>query len=141
MNSIRQRVLLFLLLAGFVPLAIIVVTTNTVIQREMMKSEEGKIGDVCRQLSHHLAEIMDGVSRDLETLKTQPLLADINAEPKLQLGEMQRLVGVYEIFSDISLYNTEGLLIQSTTEKHPIFKEYTSWFKESLKGRTVISRP
>ncbi len=141
LNSIRYRLLVVMVITGLVPVAIMSVTMHTVLSRNILKSEEEKVSDIGRQLSLHIAEVMDRAARDLSSLKTNPFLSDPDESIEAKLREMHRLVGVHEIFSDISLYDREGFLIETTTENAPVFKEYSTWFGQAVKGETVISHP
>ena len=140
-NSIRSRLLAAMFITGLVPLVIVMITMLTVLSRSVMRSEEEKVTDMANQLSRHIGEVMDRAARDLESLKTNPFLSDPEATSEEKLKEMYRLVGVHENFSDISLYDSEGFLIESTTQDAPVYKDYTTWFLQALNGETVISHP
>ena len=140
-NTLRQRLMVFMILAGLVPLAILMFTAHTVLHRAVMDSERDKVADVSRHLARLVTEIMDRSARDLRSLASNPMLSDPDADPEAQLREMRRLVGVHQAFSDISLYARDGYLIQSTTENYPVFQDYSTWFKEALEGKTVMSHP
>ncbi len=142
LNTIRYRLLLTMVVTGLVPLVIMLVTTRTVLNRSIMKSEEEKVSDISRQLSLHIGEVMDRAARDLESLKTNPFLSNHGESRDAKMREMHRLVGVHEIFTDISLYDADGFLLETTTEENqPSFKEYSTWFQQALGGETVISHP
>lgn len=142
LNSIRFRLLLTMMVTGLVPLVIMLVTTRTLLNRSIFQSEEEKVSDISRQLALHIGEVMDRAARDLESLKTNPFLSNPEGSRETKLGEMHRLVGVHEIFTDISLYDAKGFLLETTTdENQPSFKEYSTWFQEALDGDTVISHP
>jgi two-component system, cell cycle sensor histidine kinase and response regulator CckA len=140
--SIRARLQIFMMIAGCVPLVVVFLTTHTLVGRAVMDSERDKASEIAAQLASHVAEVMDRAAGDLASLRGNPLLAGDGGEDySVHLREMQRLVGVYEAFSDISLYSTAGYLLVSTNEDHPAFQDYTTWFKDALAGRTVISHP
>ena len=130
-----------MILAGLVPLGILMFTAHTVLHRAILESEKEKVTDVSRHLARLVTEIMDRSARDLRSLSTNPLLSDPLAKPEDQLEEMRRIVRVYEAFSDISLYGADGYLLQSTAEEYPVFQEYSTWFKDALQGTITISHP
>lgn len=140
-NNLRQRLLLFMVLAGLVPLGILMFTAHTVLHRAILDSEKEKVTDISHHLARLVTEIMDRSARDLRSLSSNPLLSDPGAKPTDQLEEMRRIVRVYEAFSDISLYGPDGYLLQSTAENYPVFQEYSTWFKDALTGKITISHP
>ncbi|MCB1085856.1 MAG: HAMP domain-containing protein, partial [Verrucomicrobiae bacterium] len=130
-----------MIVTGLVPLIIVLIPLLTVLSRNLREIEEEKVSDLSRQLSRHVAEVMDRSARDLESLVTNPFLSDHQGKIEDKLSEMNRLVSVYEAYSDLSLYDKNGYLIESTTEDYPSHRDYTSWFKDALEGKTTISQP
>ncbi|MCB1229790.1 MAG: response regulator [Verrucomicrobiae bacterium] len=113
----------------------------TVLSRDLREIEEEKVSDISFQLGKHVAEVMDRSARDLESLMTNPFLSDHESKIENKLSEMRRLVSVYETYSDISLYDKDGYLIESTTKDYPSHRDYTSWFDDALNGKITISQP
>jgi PAS domain S-box-containing protein len=140
-NNLRQRLLLFMILAGLVPLGTLMFTAHTVLHRAILESEKEKVTDISRHLSRLVTEIMDRSARDLRSLASNPILSDPEAKPEEQLGEMRRIVRVYDAFSAISLYGPDGYILRSTAENHPVLREDSTWFEDALGGKTTISPP
>lgn len=141
MNSIRSRLLLSMMVTGLVPLIIVLVPLATVLQRNLQIKEEEKLADTARQLGRLVAEVTDRTARELSSLQSNPLLADPAGDLDEKLVEMYRLVKIYEVYTDISLYDEEGFLLGSTAKEHPAFREYSDWFREALAGRIALSQP
>ncbi|MBL9153725.1 MAG: response regulator [Verrucomicrobiales bacterium] len=141
MNTIRHRLLLVMLITGFVPVVLVLIPLVTVLARDLRRSEEGKISDIARRVGQHVAEVMDRTARDLETLVTNPFFADPQGDMDRKLGEMERLVTIHDTYFDLSLYNKDGFLLTSTTDNHPSYRDYSDWFKSALKGEIAVSLP
>ncbi|MCP5550813.1 MAG: HAMP domain-containing protein [Akkermansiaceae bacterium] len=141
MYSIRNRVLGALILTGLIPLGVLFFLSDSQVGRAIKSSEFEKIEQINRALGSHVAELMEGAAHDLRSLQTNRFLSDTTATAEARLSEMRRLVGIYEVFSDISLYDREGYLITSTTSAHPEYREYTDWFKSAVAGEVAIARP
>ncbi|MEM8955538.1 MAG: ATP-binding protein [Verrucomicrobiota bacterium] len=141
MNSIRKRVLAALLLVGLLPLVIIFLTTQTLTSRALYESEHDKLSEIGNEVARQVAGIMDNRARDLESLRSNPFLVDPSATPEERLKEMERLVGVYDLFTDISLYDKSGNLVNSTTFVQPELVERSVWFTRALEGKVSISTP
>ncbi|MEM7147097.1 MAG: ATP-binding protein [Verrucomicrobiota bacterium] len=141
MNSIRKRVLAALLLVGLLPLAIIFFSTQTLTSRALYDSEHDKLSEIGHEVGRQVAGIMENRARDLESLRSNPFLVDPSATPEERLKEMERLVGVYDLFTDISLYDKNGNLVNSTTFVQPELVERSVWFTRALEGKVSISTP
>lgn len=141
MNTIRGRLLTSMMMTGLFPLIVVLVPLGTVLKKTLLEQEEEKLAETSRQLGRLVAEVTDRTSRELASLQSNPLLSDPDGDLELKLNEMHRLVRIYEVYSDISLYDSEGFLLGSTTEDHPSFREYSDWFKNALKGKVSLSHP
>lgn len=141
MNTIRGRLLTSMMLTGLVPLIIVLVPMATVLNRNLRLQEEEKLTDTARQLGRLVAEVTDRTSRELSSLQSNPLLADPDGSLEVKLEEMHRLVKIFEVYSDISLYDSGGFLLGSTASEHPAFREYSDWFSDALAGKVVLSHP
>ena len=141
MNTIRARLLASMMLTGLVPLIIVLVPMATVLNRNLRNQEEEKLADTARQLGRLIAEVTDRTSRELSSLQSNPLLADPAGSLEVKLEEMRRLVKIYEVYSDISLYDSGGFLLGSTASEHPAFREYSDWFRSALRGKVTLSQP
>ena len=141
MNTIRGRLLTSMMMTGLVPLILVLVPLGAVLKRNLLEQEKEKLAETSRQLGRLVAEVTDRTSRELASLQSNPLLSDPNGDIEAKLKEMHRLVRIFEVYSDISLYDSEGFLLGSTAEDHPSFREYSDWFRHALKGKVSLSHP
>ncbi len=141
MNTIRSQILTSMVLTGLVPLVAVLVPLGTVLNRNLRQQEEEKLAETSLQLGRLVAEVTDRTARELSSLQSNPLLADPDNDIETKLEEMHRLVKIFEAYSDISLYDSDGFLLGSTTEDHPSFRDYSDWFLEAAAGKVVLSHP
>ena len=141
MNTIRARLLTSMIMTGLVLLILVLVPLGSVLNRNLLEQEQEKLVETSRQLGRLVAEVTDRTSHELASLQSNPLLSDPNGDIEVKLKEMHRLVRIFEVYSDISLYDSEGFLLGSTAEDHPTFREYSDWFHNALKGTVSLSHP
>ncbi len=141
MTTIRNRLLISMALTGLVPLVVVLVPLGAILSRNLRQQEEDKLTETSAQLGRLIAEVTDRTARELSSLQTNPFFADPEGDNKSKLKEMQRLVRIFEIYTDISLYDQDGFLIGSTAEEHPAFREYSDWFRTALGGQISVSHP
>lgn len=130
-----------MVLTGLVPLVIVLVPLGTVLHRNLRQQEEEKLSETSRQIGKLVAEVTDRTARELVSLQSNPFLSNPRERLETKLKEMHRLVRIYEVYSDISLYDGEGFLLGATSDEHPSFREYSDWFGKALAGKTVLSHP
>ena len=141
MNTIRSRLLTSMVVTGLVPLIVVLVPLGTVLNNNILQRERDKLSETSRQLGRLLGEVTDRTTRELATLQSNPFLSDPAGDLEAKIREMHRLVRIYEVYSDISLYDSDGFLLGSTSSEHPAFREYGDWFRKSLAGEIVLSHP
>jgi two-component system, cell cycle sensor histidine kinase and response regulator CckA len=141
MNTIRLRLLTSMMMTGLVPLIVVLVPLGSVLKRNLLEQESEKLSETARQLGRLVAEVTDRTSRELASLQSNPLLSNPEGDIEVKLEEMHRLVRIFEVYSDISLYDSEGFLLGSTAKEHPSFREYSDWFRSALKGKVSLSHP
>ncbi len=130
-----------MMLTGLVPLVIVLIPLGTVLNKNIRQQEEEKLSETSRQLGRLVAEVTDRTARELVSLQSNPFLSDAGEDLDTKLKELHRLVRIYEVYSDISLYDNDGFLLGSTSEEHPSFREYSDWFRKALNGDIVLSNP
>ena len=143
MNSIRVRLLIVLLAVGMLPMLAVMLSTNSLTQAALEDSEREKIASVNREVARQIKRVMESAANDLVALKGNQTVNGEHTPMNERVAEMQRLVEAYRMFSDITLYDSRGLMVRSTTENnHPEPVEKTLWFQRCLEeGEVVTSRP
>ena len=143
MTSIRIRLLLVLLAVGLVPMLIVILVTNYRTRESLELSEREKIAAVTHEVARQARLVMDSAANDLVALQGNRIVTDSSIPMDVRVEEMRRLVAAYKMFDDITLYDSRGLMVRSTTsEFHPEPEEKTLWFKDSITGQKVVtSRP
>jgi signal transduction histidine kinase/CheY-like chemotaxis protein/HAMP domain-containing protein len=143
MTSIRTRLLLVLLAVGLIPMLVVILVTNHRTRDSLELSEREKIAAVTYEVARQARLVMDSAVNDLVALQGNRIVTDSSIAMDIRVEEMRRLVAAYKMFDDITLYDSKGIMVRSTTdENHPEPLEKTLWFKSCISDQEVItSRP
>ena len=143
MTSIRTRLLLVLLAVGLVPMLVVILVTNHRTRDSLELSEREKIAAVTYEVARQARLVMNSAVNDLVALQGNRIVTDSSIAMDIRVEEMSRLVAAYKMFDDITLYDSRGIMVRSTTdENHPEPLEKTLWFKRCISDQEVItSRP
>ncbi|MEC7863296.1 MAG: hypothetical protein VYC70_11800, partial [Verrucomicrobiota bacterium] len=143
MTSIRIRLLLVILAVGLLPMLIVMLVTNYQTRESLELSEREKIAAVTYEVARQARLVMASAANDLVALQGNRIVTDASIPMDVRVEEMRRLVAAYKMFDDITLYDSRGLIVRSTTsEFHPEPEEKTLWFKDCLTDQKVVtSRP
>jgi len=141
-NTIRNRILLVLILTGIIPLIVLFFLSESMIGDAIRENEQEKITKINHQLADHIALLMERAAFDLRVLQKNPFIVNPKFTAEEQKRELLRLVRASGVFTDISLYDETGFLMLSTTGDHPDTRDYTDNFKEAIdQGKISMSRP
>ena len=120
MNSIRTRFLLVLLAVGLIPMVFVILVTNQRTRDSLEESEREKIAAVTYEVARQARLVMDSAVNDLVALQGNRIVTDSSIPMDIRVEEMKRLVAAYKMFDDITLYDSKGVIVRSTTnENHP----------------------
>jgi len=122
---------------------IVMLVTNYRTRESLELSEREKIAAVTHEVARQARLVMDSAANDLVALQGNRIVTDSSIPMDVRVEEMRRLVAAYKMFDDITLYDSRGLMVRSTTsEFHPEPEEKTLWFKDCITGQKVVtSRP
>ena len=142
MSSIRNRVLAALLVAGLIPLLIIITVTQTLTSRAIRKSEYVKITEIGESVASGVKTVMDAAWNDLQNLRTNPTLNDPSSTEEQKRAEFIRIADSYPHFSDIILYEKTGYLhVSKLGEKTSVERDRTSWLSDAARGHEAVAGP
>ncbi len=140
-DSITNRLLLLLLVAVVVPLCGVVVVSQNLHVSSIRKSAYAKANEIAKEVEREIGLAMQYAEKDMLSLCTNPYLVDGGKSEEEREGEMKRQVEIYKLFTDITLYDSEGAIVDSTSNMQPLLFERYDWFTDAQKGRPIISRP
>lgn len=146
--KLRYYLLIAMLAAGALPLLILTVILQKRLAHDIIQDQKDHTADVVIELSGRIEEIMESVAKDLSSVQSNPLVTNPNAPAEQREQEMIRLLGNYDDFFDISIYNRWGELITSTTSDEdpgaPVqnYRDHTQFFKDTVAtGKKVVTSP
>ncbi len=129
------------IVSGLVPVAILSISSRSMIANAIETSVYQKFGDLSNDLSRQVGLVMERAASDLRVLQTNPTILDPNSTMEEREAEMLRLVSVYGMYNDISLYYSNGEMAISTNPIPPEAKDYSRWFSDAMEGKVQISTP
>ncbi|MDG2124969.1 MAG: HAMP domain-containing protein, partial [Verrucomicrobiales bacterium] len=142
MKTIRLQILLSLLLAGLLPVIIILATTFTITKRSVTSEAYGRLRENSTELANKVQLIAESAARDLISLQTDPELTDATLAGENKRDAIDRLSKAFSNFADITLYEPDGLLVASTDpSRRPDYQEGTSWFRKATEGNRSMAPP
>jgi len=145
MNSIRSYLHVAILAAGALPLLLLTLILQTKLSQGIIRDAKTHTSDVVHELTGRIEEVMESVRKDLSSVQDNPIVTNPSASPKQRETEMLRLVGNYDDFFDISIYDSYGELITSTNVDGSLaqqYRDHTRYFKTAVsEGEEVISSP
>lgn len=150
MTSIRFRILLALLIAGFVPVILILALLQTFSVQALRDSQYDQIEELTVAVAKKIEAYMVGSNADLRGLATNPIvyesienLGGIEREVALQRKRewFSRIVENYDQFNDIILYTCDGFYVTSKRERDKGYRDGTTWLKKAAGGESVLSPP
>jgi two-component system cell cycle sensor histidine kinase/response regulator CckA len=140
-DSITNRLMLLLFVAVVLPLCGVVFTSQHFHVQSIRKSAYSKADEIAKEVERQIGIAMQYAEKDLLSLSTNPFLLDVAKTPAERRSEMDRQVEVYKLFTDITLFDQNGAIIESTSFEQPLLFERYEWFDRAQAGQSVISRP
>ncbi|NNE90581.1 MAG: response regulator [Verrucomicrobiales bacterium] len=139
-SSLRKQFLGFMLFVGLVPLVSLSYLMYESIGNSIRKSEIEKIAELNRERTKHVEMLMKRAKEDLGALQANPLLTDPNGDEVMALGELERLLANYRLFSDFSVYGTDKR-IKFSTNIHSEAIDHSVEFRDACNGVEAVSNP
>jgi diguanylate cyclase (GGDEF)-like protein/PAS domain S-box-containing protein len=138
-RSIHGRVGRFLILVGLIPL-LALATYIAVSQRAVLSSTASE------NLSSHASlraasveRVLRDAAKDVEVIAANPALRSPGASNEEMSSQLKEAQGFYDVFEDITIVDTKGNVIDSTSYLYSGTWPEKDWFKEALAGRSAIS--
>ncbi|MFN0127386.1 MAG: ATP-binding protein [Verrucomicrobiales bacterium] len=140
-QTIRSRLLATLAGCVLLPLIAGQLWMHLVTRQSLVDGELRKYRSVTNEAARQVATQMQFSENNLLTLSRSPLLKTLGTE-KEWIEAIGSIAESGNMWSDISLYRTNGDLIESTSGDLNDPKERTEWFARAVKrGETVIATP
>jgi signal transduction histidine kinase len=140
-SSIHTQVLLYFLLAGLLPVVLLYLFTSTFTRNTLETTAYKKIeiltGEVCREIS----ALMQNATADLRSLAANDFIFESHKNQEAWEEKLRRVHHFYHYFTDVTLYETNGAVVASTTYRFFETVEYTDWFDRAVAGDVAITRP
>ncbi len=133
--------MLLLFVAVVIPLCGVVMFSQHFHVQSIRKSAYSKADEIAKEVERQIGIAMQYAEKDLLSLSTNPYLLDVAKTPEERRSEMDRQVETYKLFTDITLFDENGDIIDSTSFEQPLLFERYEWFSRAQAGQSIISRP
>jgi len=140
-GTIHTQVLLYFLLAGLLPVVLLYLLTTTFTRNTLETTEYRKIEILTGEVSRKISIIMQNATDDLKALAANHVLFESIGNQDARDANLRRVHDYYDDFTDVTLYETNGSVVASTTYQFYETVEHTDWFDQAVAGRVAITRP
>ncbi|MBI4846407.1 MAG: response regulator [Candidatus Omnitrophica bacterium] len=106
--------------------------------REIVKFHEIKL---ISEIGNHIERTIFSALAHTKTLANNPVLISDESLMEDKLYEMQKIQDFYQLFEGISLLNTKGVVLASTSYDYSGMWEQKEWFVKAKSGQASVSPP
>ncbi len=140
MNRTFTRAIIALMIAGAIPVISLLCVMSWNAKRTADQAGYFTLSRLAAQVSHQVWLAVASATQELKALPENPILVESTNSVEARTAEISRLAAVHDLFTEISLYDSDGYIIASTSSVSTSW-EATTWFRRALKGQMTISRP
>ncbi|MFH1146537.1 MAG: response regulator [Pseudomonadota bacterium] len=138
-RKLGRKITAFFLVVGFVPLSVLGVLSITYLKRSLSDTVGDNLVVLTKQVGTEIERSRFNAYMNIKTLAANPVIAPECTDNDVKLVEMQKVQDFYRIFEDITLIDTCGNVIVSTTYNYRGAWNAKTWYKEAREGKAVIS--
>ena len=141
--GIRWHLAIAMVLVGFVPLITFWGVMKADLGENVLEDAHIQLKVRAEGISERIAGVMGGLSGDLRALQTEQVIQGASSGDEELVGELLRLQNVYDQFLEISLYDEDGFIIESTDQNgHAVFRDRTMLHRQAVElGVITVSPP
>lgn len=142
--TIRSRLLVVLVACVLLPLAGGQFWMQKVTRRQLEASEMQKYRSLAMEAARQVRGLMGYAAGNLSALSENSLLRSTEMPLYTEADWIKAVKAIADagrFWTDISLFNTRGDIITSTSEDYAEPVERTSWFARAVAGETVMAPP
>ncbi|MFA4836020.1 MAG: cache domain-containing protein [Dehalococcoidia bacterium] len=126
----------------FVPLAVLVSWYSVSETRNSLRqTADVNLTTVAVQVRSEVERALLRSYQDIETLADNPVIKSDMSSAEDKLAEMRKVQNFYRIFTDITIIDTDGNVITSTTYGYQGDWGGKEWFHNAVGGNASVSRP
>jgi len=133
------RMSLFLLMVGFIPIAVMSGFYLTKVENMVRSTTHGALAALATEVGKEVErEVREGY-KNILLLAQNPVIVSSTASRQEQQEELTRTQKFHRIFKDISFLNTKGQVRASVFYSFRGEWNATDWFKSASAGKSVLS--
>jgi len=138
-TSLRLKISLSILIVALLPF----LSLSILFYFQAKQSTSALLTESMAELSYNVGVEIErtifNAKRHIKSLAENPIIKSSHVGNEEKLREMHKIQNFYQLFEDITLVNSEGIVTASTEYDYRGEWKYLKWFQRSIKGEFVIS--
>jgi PAS domain S-box-containing protein len=128
-----------MMFVGLIPLAVVMSLFFSHIKAHIYIETENNLYTLTNEISRGIQTIIENSFRDLSSLSRNLIISTRTIPAELKQEELDQFHRLYTMYEDITLIDTQGVVIASTG--YDYFGEWghKEWFQQALEGRRGMS--
>lgn len=140
-RSLRGRVGRFFLFVGLVPLLALGLYTAVSQERIVSKTAEENLANYARLEAASVEYILRDAAENVAVIAANPALTAPTATALEKAKQLTQAQEFFDVFDDVTLVDTSGNVVHSTSFNYYGAWNDKAWFQEALTGVSAISEP
>jgi len=144
-KGIRFYAFTALFAVGIVPLIVLALVLDANLRQSAIDDASAHLTVVTNEAGERVAEIMEGIEKDLASLRFNPVVGNPSSNVTAWRAEMDRLLRNFPEFHDLAYYTPAGTLVSfsgvAPDDPAPV-RDLSNWFEAAAStGETTVSPP
>jgi|GEM_PF-3579192 len=140
-RSLKNDIFLFMVFIAILPMAIYLYLDIFTTRNKYKKEIDEFLYLTSDHVTEELYRVFIDRYNDLTILAENPIIKSNKFTSEEKIAEMQKVQDLYLYFDDISYADSSGAINLSTTYNYTYSIGKTIWFKDAMKGNSVITYP
>ncbi|MFC2140659.1 cache domain-containing protein, partial [Candidatus Auribacterota bacterium] len=138
-RTLGFKIILFFLLVALFPFMGLSLLFYLQAKENISNIAKENLSNLSHQLGIEVEKTIFSAYTNIKSLAENPILKSDKTSIQEKLTEMKKVHNLYKVFEDITLVNLDGIVLTSTTFDYRGDWKYKHWFKQALKGESIVS--
>lgn len=141
--SLRTYVLVAMMLVGLVPLLVFWAVLSSDLNDQVLDDARRNANQRAHGLAERITGAIGGMESDLRALQTTPMVRSASGTREALEAELFRIQDAFEIFREITIYQTDGYIVATTDKKGavPFLDKTASLQDAAAQEKPIVSPP
>lgn len=138
-KTLAFKITLSLLVVALLPFVSISIPFYFQVKQKIAQIAEENLSNLASEIGIEIEKTIFTAHTHIKSLAGNPTIGSEQVKIKEKLLEMQKVSNLYKVFEDITLLNTKGVVLASTTYDYRGDWRKKEWFLKAKGGEVVIS--